>query len=188
MVCETFFRTLLIRPVYCLDRLPAPAEDFYEAQDRVDHYGGSLHYRQVDVQHAVELDAVISDIAAKHSRMDGLVAAAGVQYVCPALEYPPEKVMEMLGINFGGVYLAAVSCARAMIKYETPGSMVLIGSMSGLIANKGLRSSVYNCSKAAVIQLARSLGMEWGQICQGKAIRVNTLCPGNIMTPVRTGI
>lgn len=118
----------------------------------------------------------------------------------------------MLSVNFTGVYLSAVSCARQMIKYRTPGSMCLIGSMSGLIANKGFTSSVYNSSKAAVIQLGRSLAMEWGVIkeladvddgtigsgasggdgvidnMKGKkrGIRVNVLCPGNIMTPVST--
>lgn len=52
--------------------------------------------------------------------------------------------------------------------------------MSAFIANKGLRTSVYNCSKAAVVQLGRSLAMEWSS----KGIRVNVLCPGNIVTPV----
>lgn len=47
-----------------------------------------------------------------------------------------------------------------MIKYKSPGSMVLVGSMSGLNANKGFTSSVYNSSKAAVIQLGRNLAME----------------------------
>lgn len=89
-----------------------------------------------------------------------------------------------MNINYGGVYLSAVSAARQMIKYDCPGSMVLVGSMSGLIANKGLRSSVYNSSKAAVEQLGRSLAMEWGKIVNGRAIRVNVLCPGNILTPV----
>ena len=59
--------------------------------------------------------------------------------------------------------------------------------MSGLIANKGFTASVYNSSKAAVIQLGRSLAMEWGKIVNGKPIRVNVLCPGNIMTPVSRG-
>jgi len=113
-----------------------------------------------------------------------LTRAAGVQKVTPALDYEPEKITEMMNINYGGVYLSAVSCARQMIKYKTPGSLVLIGSMSGLNANKGFTSSVYNSSKAAVIQLGRSLAMEWGRIVDGKAIRVNVLCPGNIMTPM----
>ena len=62
--------------------------------------------------------------------------------------------------------------------------MVLVGSMSGFIANRGLRTSVYNSSKAAVVQLGRSLAMEWSDVVDGKAIRVNVLCPGNIVTPV----
>lgn len=38
---------------------------------------------------------MISDIAAKYGRMDGLIAAAGVQNVTPALEYPPNKITEV---------------------------------------------------------------------------------------------
>jgi NAD(P)-dependent dehydrogenase (short-subunit alcohol dehydrogenase family) len=90
----------------------------------------------------------------------------------------------MMDINFGGVYRSAVSCCRQMEKYGCVGSIVLVGSMSAFIANKGLRTSVYNCSKAAVVQLGRSLAMEWSS----KGIRVNTLCPGNIMTPVSSCI
>ena len=87
----------------------------------------------------------------------------------------------MMDINFGGVFRFAVSCCRQMEKYGCVGSIVLIGSMSGgYIANKGLRTSVYNSSKAAVVQLGRILAMEWSR----KGIRVNVLCPGNIVTPV----
>jgi NAD(P)-dependent dehydrogenase (short-subunit alcohol dehydrogenase family) len=72
-----------------------------------------------------------------------------------------------------------------MIKYNIPGSLLLVASMSGLVANKGFTSSVYNSSKAAVVQLSRSLAMEWGQVIEGgKPIRVNALCPGNILTPM----
>lgn len=85
-----------------------------------------------------------------------------------------------MDINFGGVYRSAISTCRQMEKYNCVGSIVLVGSMSAFIANKGLRTSVYNCSKAAVVQLGRSLAMEWSE----KGIRVNVLCPGNILTPV----
>lgn len=57
--------------------------------------------------------------------------------------------------------------------------------MSGIIANKGMSSPVYNSSKAAVIQLARSLAMEWTPIQSDRrgGIRVNSLSPGHVMTP-----
>ena len=83
--------------VYCLDRLPEPDAAFYEVRKRLmeSGYDGSLHYKRVDVQDAKDLDWVISEAAAAHGRMDGLIAAAGVQNVQPALEYPPEKIGEV---------------------------------------------------------------------------------------------
>lgn len=171
--------------VYCLDVQSEPNHSFFDTQERLaQHYDGTLHYRQVDVQDASQLDTVISAIADKHGRMDGLIAAAAIQRVEPALSYPPEQMAKMMAINYGGVYYTAVACAKQMVKYKVPGSMLFVGSMSGLNANKGLTSSVYNSSKAAVIQLGRSLAMEWGKIIDGKPIRVNVLCPGNIMTPM----
>lgn len=169
--------------VYCLDRLPKPVDDFYVAQDKMTkQYGGTLKYDRVDVQDAADLDAVIGRIADENGRLDGLVAAAGIQKVTPALEYPPDAIDEMMSVNYKGVYLSAVSCARQMIKYNCHGSICLIASMSGLIANKGFTSSVYNSSKAAVCQLTRSLAMEWGKVVNGKPIRVNALCPGETST------
>lgn len=146
---------------------------------------------------AENVNSVIRDIASDHSRLDGLIAGAAIQKVTPAIEYPPAAIDEMMQVNYTGVYLSAVATARQMIKYRIPGSILLIASMSGLIANRHFTSSVYNSSKAAVIQLARSLAMEWGQIIpasdpnspysnsEGKLpIRVNALCPGNIVTPM----
>ncbi|KAK5128560.1 hypothetical protein LTR85_003231 [Meristemomyces frigidus] len=179
--------------VYCLDVQNEPSQTFCDAQKSLAKcYDGTLHYRQVDVQEAEQLDLVISAIAEKHSRIDGLVAAAAIQRVEPALTYPPKELRRMMDINFGGVYYSAVACAKQMIKYKISGSMMFVGSMSGRNANKGLTSSVYNPSKSAVEGLGRSLAMEgseltffqWGQIIDGKPIRVNVLCPGNIMTPM----
>ena len=82
--------------VYCLDRLSEPSEDFYKAKDHLTkHFDGTIDYRRVDVQDAEDLDNVISDIAIKYSRMDGLIVAAGVQNVTPALDYPPPKITEV---------------------------------------------------------------------------------------------
>lgn len=81
--------------MYCVDRLPEPAPEYYETEKRVGQFGGSIHYRQVDVQDAAGLDASVAEIAQQHQRLDGLIAAAGVQYVSSALEYPTEKIGEV---------------------------------------------------------------------------------------------
>ena len=69
----------------------------------------------------------------------------------------------MLEVNYTGVFLAAQACAREMLKYKIAGLMCLVASMSGTIANRGLDAPVYNSSKAAVVQLARNLAMEFGR-------------------------
>jgi NAD(P)-dependent dehydrogenase (short-subunit alcohol dehydrogenase family) len=168
-----------------LDRKDKPDDEFIKVQDGLARqYGGALQYAQIDVRNHENVENIIADIAERHGRLDGLVAAAGIQNVKPAIEFDPQEISDMLDVNFHGVYTAAIACARQMIKYECPGSLLLVASMSGFIANRGFPTSVYNSSKAAVVQLARSLAMEWGQIINGKPIRVNTLCPGNIITPM----
>lgn len=82
------------------------------------------------------------------------------------------------------MFMTATAAAREMMKYGCKGSICLVASMSGIIANKGMASPVYDSSKAAVIQLARSLAMEWAAGHDGRSgKRVNSLSPGHVMTP-----
>ena len=103
-----------------------------------------------------------------------------------AVDYKKADVDKMLAVNYTGVLLTAQACAREMLKYKMEGSMCLVASMSGTIANRGLDAPVYNSSKAAVVQLARNLAMEWGRKRPDGSggIRVNTLSPGHIVTPM----
>ena len=173
--------------VHCLDRLPEPDDEFHEAKARIPvEYGGSLHYGRIDVRDTDNMEEIISEIAARRKRMDGLIAAAGVQQICPAEKYSVEDAARMLDINYTGVFMVATAVSRQMMRYHCRGSICLIASMSGVVANKGLLSPVYNSSKAAVIQLARNLAMEWGRIKEDGTggIRVNSLSPGHIITPM----
>jgi NAD(P)-dependent dehydrogenase (short-subunit alcohol dehydrogenase family) len=173
--------------VHCLDRLAEPPAAFSEAKERVKpEYGGGLEYHQVDVTKDKDLARVIGDIAAEKQRLDGLIAAAGIQQVTSAIDYDKSDISRMLDTNYTGVFLSARECARQMYKYKIQGSICLIASMSGSIANKGFIAPVYNSSKAAVVQLARNLAMEWGRVnADGSGgIRVNSLSPGHIVTPM----
>ncbi|KAI6876305.1 NAD(P)-binding protein [Hortaea werneckii] len=174
--------------VYCLDRSDVPNAGFRKAveQLRADPGAGALEYKCVDVNNTGLLNEVIDGICSKAQRLDGLIAAAGINQVTPALECRVEEARKLMDIDFIGVLATATACARQMIKYKSRGSICLIASMSGLIANKGMVSPVYNSSKAAVIQLARNLAMEWGRVQDGGAsgIRVNALSPGHVLTPM----
>jgi NAD(P)-dependent dehydrogenase (short-subunit alcohol dehydrogenase family) len=94
--------------VYCLDRLEEPSKEFFQSKDELaKHFEGTIDYRRVDVTDAADLENVIAEVASKHSRMDGLIAGAGVQNVTPALDYPPEKI--------GEVWNLGARCSSAML-------------------------------------------------------------------------
>lgn len=165
--------------VYALDRLKEPCEDFFRVQKRATaELGTSLHYRNIDVRETDQLNQVIEDIATTHGRLDGLIAAAGIQQETPALEYSAKDANAMFEINITGVFMTAQAAAKQMIRFGKGGSIVMIASMSGTIANRGLLCAPYNASKAGVIQLGRNLASEWGKY----GIRVNTISPGYIVT------
>ncbi|KAJ5246393.1 hypothetical protein N7468_001376 [Penicillium chermesinum] len=166
--------------VYCLDRLDTPSTNFNDSKRRASEHGGRLEYRKVDVRDTQTVNEIFADIAARDKRLDGLVAAAGINHLQSALDHTQTALEDVMSINYNGVFNTATAAARQMLHYESPGSMLLVASMSGLIANKGMTSPVYNSSKAAVIQLTRSLAMEWGR----SGIRVNSLCPGHVVTPM----
>lgn len=167
--------------VHCLDRLDSPHPDFLKAKEHAEkEYGGSIEYHQIDVRNDAEVNEAFAEIAGQNKRLDGLIAAAGINHLQSALEHSQVAMNEVMQINYNGVFNSATAAARQMFNYQQKGSILLIASMSGLIANKGMTSPVYNSSKAAVIQLSRSLAMEWGR----HGIRVNNLCPGHIITPM----
>ncbi|KAK2017236.1 short-chain dehydrogenase [Colletotrichum eremochloae] len=165
--------------VHAIDRLAQPDPDFEKVALRANtELGTSLTYHQVDVRDVPALNEIVEGIANKHGRLDGLIAAAGIQQETPALEYKAEDVDKMMGVNVTGAFMTAQAVARQMVRLNSTGSIVLIASMSGTVANRGLICPAYNASKAAVLQLARNLAAEWG----AHGIRVNTISPGYIVT------
>lgn len=129
--------------VWAIDRLESPesdpTSDFAKISKRArEELGTSLAYRQVDVRNSAELNKIFEDVAEQTGRLDGLIAAAGINQETPALEYTAEDADRMMSINFTGCFMTAQAAARQMVRLKTPGSICLIASMSGSIANRGM--------------------------------------------------
>lgn len=139
-----------------------------------------MNYKCIDVRDEANINNTLGEIASEFQRLDGMICAAGINHVHSAIGHSQEALDEVMKINYNGVFNSATAAAKQMFRYKCPGSILLIASMSGVVANKGMTSPVYNSSKAAVIQLGRCLAMEWGR----HGIRVNSLCPGHIITPM----
>ena len=124
-------------PVYALDLHETPAADFPTIQERAkNELGTALHYRRVDVREVEALNKIIEAIGTEHGRLDGLIAAAGINYEAPAIDYSKEEANRMLEINVTGCFLTAQAVARQMMKFGNGGSIALIASMSAHIANR----------------------------------------------------
>jgi len=133
--------------VYALDRLEEPSADFAPIAEKAKkEYGTSLEYRQIDVRDVKKLHEIVEEIANKEGRLDGLIAAAGIQQETTALEYTAEDANRMFEVNITGVMMTAQAAAKQMIKFGTGGSIVLIASMSGTVANRVWRSQVLTVS------------------------------------------
>uniref|UniRef100_L7IWR2 Sorbose reductase SOU1 n=1 Tax=Pyricularia oryzae (strain P131) TaxID=1143193 RepID=L7IWR2_PYRO1 len=103
------------REVHAIDRLTSPGEDFARVADKFSAASGSgsaLQYHRIDVRESEALNGAVEAIAERHGRIDGLVAAAGVQQATPALEYNQEDSDRMLGINVTGVFMTAQALGR----------------------------------------------------------------------------
>ncbi len=134
----------------------------------------------LDVTKSAEVDKVAEQIIGKHGRVDILVNNAGVAKsdVC-AEDTSDEHWRYHMDVNLDGLFWCCRAFGRQMLK-QGSGSIVNIGSMSGLIVNKPQPQSFYNASKAAVHHLTKSLAAEWG----ARGVRVNAVAPTYIETPL----
>ncbi|KAI0909177.1 short chain dehydrogenase [Ustulina deusta] len=169
--------------VTCLDILQAPAaEEWAALQETAKQSNLGIYYRECDITNEEILENTMAEIDTVAKRAGaqfyGVVACAGIQQRILAVDCPQADFERIQRVNVTGTFLTAKHTARILIKNGVRGSIVLIASMSGQIANRGLTCSAYNTSKAAVQQMCRSLAQEWGQY----GIRINTLSPGYIKT------
>ncbi|KAJ5251662.1 hypothetical protein N7489_002072 [Penicillium chrysogenum] len=136
----------------------------------------TAHY--ADVANPDSVNAAMAEVLAKHGQVDNLVTSAGFTENFEAINYPFDRMQKLWGVNVDGTYLFAINVAKHLIERKAPGSIVMIGSMSGSIVNVPQPQAPYNAAKAAVRHLAASLAVEWA----GHGIRVNCISPGYMLT------
>lgn len=126
----------------------------------------------------------IADVAAtataiaRHGPFDILVNSAGLARHAPAAQTTPEDFDAVVAVNIRGAYFVTQAVAKGLLAAGKAGSLINISSQMGHVG--GPDRAVYCATKHAVEGFTKAMAIEWGP----HGIRVNTVCPTFIRTPL----
>jgi NAD(P)-dependent dehydrogenase (short-subunit alcohol dehydrogenase family) len=140
--------------------------------------GPALSFVRTDVSDETSVKSMVDHATTRFGRLDCLVNNAGSGSPMVGItEVTGEDFSSVFDTNVRGVMFGMKHATRVMTAQHS-GSIITIASAAGLRA--GISGHIYSASKAAVIQLSRSVASE----VSSKGIRVNTISPGGIVTGI----
>jgi NAD(P)-dependent dehydrogenase (short-subunit alcohol dehydrogenase family) len=146
------------------------------AVGRQDHGDlGPLHFAGCDVRDPEAVVAMVRSVAADHGRIDVVVNNAGGSPVAPAATAPPKLVEKVVALNLLAPIWVSQAANEVMQEQAEGGQIINIGSVSGMRPSPN--SSAYGAAKAGLVNLTRTLAMEWAP-----KVRVNMVTAGLVRT------
>jgi NAD(P)-dependent dehydrogenase (short-subunit alcohol dehydrogenase family) len=138
---------------------------------------GNAIYLHHDVTDEEAWPTLIAASERRFGRLDVMVANAGIAISRPLVNMTLAEWRRQTAVNIDGVFLSVKYAIPAMQR-AGGGSIILVSSVAGLRGSPGLAG--YSATKGAVRLLAKSMALE----CAGDKIRVNSVHPGIILTPI----
>ncbi len=145
-----------------------------EVVGAIEAEGGKASGLALDVADVDATEKAVSN----EGPFDILINSAGLARHTPAIETEYEDFDAVMNLNLRGAYFLTRSVARGLINAGKPGSLINISSQMGSVG--GIDRAVYCASKHAVEGFTKAMAIEWGP----QQIRVNTICPTFIRTPL----
>jgi NAD(P)-dependent dehydrogenase (short-subunit alcohol dehydrogenase family) len=142
--------------------------------DAIQSKGLSAEAMMLDVTNTNSIRECIEN----HDPFDILVNSAGLGRHSSSKDTLVEDFDDVMNVNLRGAYFVTQAVAKGLIKAKKHGSLINISSQMGHVG--GIDRAVYSASKHAVEGFTKAMAIEWGP----HQIRVNTICPTFIRTPL----
>ncbi|GAA0397556.1 SDR family oxidoreductase [Streptomyces luteireticuli] len=139
--------------------------------------GALAHPSDIGDPEAVQ--GLVDAAVAAHGRLDGLVLNAGIGRSGAVGELSVEVWEEVMRTNVTGPFLLQRAALPHLL--ETRGAVVAVASVAAL--RNGVGNAAYATSKAALLQLCRSLAVDYG----ARGLRANVVCPSWVRTEMADG-
>ena len=146
------------------------------AAELQEKYGTKVEAFQCNVTDPAQVEQAYAAFLDSFGELDGVFNNAGICQHKAATEVDAGEWSKVVNVNLNGVFLIAQAAGRYFIEQGKKGSIVNTASMSGHIVNIPQPQASYNASKAGVIQLTKSLAVEWA----GNGVLVNCISPGYV--------
>jgi len=148
--------------------------------DEIKASGGEALFLQCDVANEAQVAGCLKLVGEKSGRVDVLVNNAGVVLVKPFDQITWEEFKRTVDINLGGHFLLC-KYVLPFMKQQHSGVIINMGSVSGHVGQ--MDHVMYGATKGAIIAMTRALAWELAPY----NIRVNSISPGSVDTPMLRG-
>lgn len=145
--------------------------------ERIASEGGDAHYVHLDVTSMASWQAAVALTVERFGKLTTLVNNAGIFHPGGVVTETEQGWAKMISVNQTGVFYGMKAAAPELLKCGNA-AIVNISSLYGLIGSPNAIS--YHASKAAVRVMGKGTALEFAQ----QGIRVNTIFPGQIRTPI----
>ena len=147
-----------------------------EAAEKLGKTGAKVHYVAGDLSIREDLENIFAKALNKlGGRLDVLINCAGLQYRCPAAEFPIDEWEKIMAVNLTAVFIMSQLAGKTMME-QGGGKIINIASMTSFFGSEMVPA--YSASKGGVMQLTKALSNEWAS----KGVTVNAIAPGYMET------